>query len=43
MPLKFTHRKQEEVPSPSSSGKVKQDLMALKEEMQKLPQAWSWR
>ncbi len=37
MPLKFTHRKQEEVPSPSSSGKVNQDLVALKDEMQKLP------
>ncbi len=37
MPLKFTHRKQEEVPSPSSSGKVNEDLVALKDEMQKLP------
>ena len=37
MPLKFTHRNQEEVPSPSSNGRVNQDLMALKDEMQKLP------
>jgi TusA-related sulfurtransferase len=36
MPLKFTHRSENEVPTPSSSGKVNQDLMALKDEMQKL-------
>jgi hypothetical protein len=36
MPLKFTHRKAEEVPSPSASGKINEDLIALKNEMSKL-------
>ncbi len=36
MPLNITHRKEDEVPSPGSSGKVNQDLMALKAEMSKL-------
>jgi hypothetical protein len=37
MPLKFTQRKPEEVPTPSASGKVNQDLLNLKNEMSKLP------
>ena len=36
MPLKFTHRNQSEVPTSTSTGKVNQDLLALKDEMQKL-------
>ena len=36
MPLKITHRKQEEVPSPGSSGKVNEDLMTVKGEMARL-------
>ena len=36
MPLKFSQRKQEEVPTPSASGKVNQDLLAIREEMSKL-------
>jgi len=36
MPLKFTQRKPEEVPTPSASGKVNQDLLNLKNEMSKL-------
>ncbi len=37
MPLKFTHRSPDEVPSPSSTGKVNEDLMELKDHMMKLP------
>ncbi len=37
MPLKFTHRSQDEVPSPSSNGKVNQNLMDIKDAMMKLP------
>ena len=36
MPLKVTHRKEEEVPKPSASGKINEDLQALKNEMLKL-------
>jgi len=36
MPLKFTQRKPEEVPTPSASGKVNQDLLNLKNEMSRL-------
>ena len=36
MPLKFTQRSAAEVPTPSSSGKVNEDLVALKGEMSKL-------
>ena len=36
MPLKFSQRKQEEVPTPSASGKVNQDLLAIREEMSRL-------
>ena len=36
MPLKFTHRKQEKVPTPTSAGKVNEDRTALRGEMQKL-------
>jgi hypothetical protein len=36
MPLKITHKTESEVPTPTSTGKVNQDLMALKAEMQKL-------
>ena len=36
MPLRFTHRKEEEVPTPTASGKVNQDLLNLKNEMSKL-------
>ena len=36
MPLRITHRKQEEVPTPSSSGKINEDIEAIKAEMAKL-------
>jgi hypothetical protein len=36
MPLKITHRKQDDVPTPSGSGRVNQDLVTLKNEMSKL-------
>jgi hypothetical protein len=36
MPLKFSHRKPDEVPTPSSSGKVNEDLLNLKNEMTRL-------
>ena len=36
MPLKFNHRKADEVPTPSASGKINEDLIALKNEMAKL-------
>jgi hypothetical protein len=37
MPLKFTHRNQDEVPTPGASGKVNEDFVALKSQMQGLP------
>ena len=36
MPLRITQRKEEEVPTPSSSGKINEDLMAIKNEMGRL-------
>jgi hypothetical protein len=36
MPLTFTQRKQEEVPSAGSNGKVNEDLLSIKNEMAKL-------
>ena len=36
MPLRISHKREEEVPTPNSTGKVNQDLMELKEEMRKL-------
>ena len=36
MPLKISHRKAEDVPTPSASGKINQDLIAVKNEMAKL-------
>jgi hypothetical protein len=36
VPLRFSQRKPEEVPTPSASGKVNQDLLNLKNEMSKL-------
>src|SRR2546423_13549277 len=36
MPLKFTHRRPEEVPSATSTGRVNHDLIAIKNEMVKL-------
>jgi len=36
MPLKITHKRENEVPTPTSTGKVNEDLVALKNEMQKL-------
>ena len=36
MALKFAHRKQEDIPTPTSAGKVNEDLAGLKAEMQKL-------
>ncbi len=36
MPIRITHRKQEEVPTPSSTGKVNADIEAIKAEMAKL-------
>jgi spore cortex formation protein SpoVR/YcgB (stage V sporulation) len=36
MPLKITHKKEEEVPLAGASGRVNQDLLAIKSEMQKL-------
>jgi hypothetical protein len=36
MPLRITHRRKEEMPTPSGSGKVNQDLIVLKSEMSKL-------
>ncbi len=37
MPLKITHRKEQEVPAPSASGKANEELYRLKMEMSKLP------
>jgi hypothetical protein len=36
MPLKITHRKDNEVPTPGGSGMVNPDLLTLKNEMSKL-------
>ncbi len=36
MPLNISHKKENEVPTAGSSGKVNEDLMALKNEMSKL-------
>ena len=36
MPLRITHRKEDEVPTPSSSGKINEDLVAIKSEMARL-------
>ena len=38
MPLRITTRKEEDVPTPSSSGKINEDLVAIKNEMAKLAQ-----
>jgi hypothetical protein len=42
MPLKITHKNEDEVPTPTSAGKVNEDLAALKAEMQKLA-SWCWK
>jgi TusA-related sulfurtransferase len=36
MPLKIAQKKEEEVPTPGRTGKVNQELVALKDEMRKL-------
>jgi spore cortex formation protein SpoVR/YcgB (stage V sporulation) len=36
MPLKITHRKEDEVPTPSAMGRVNEDLETIKSEMRKL-------
>ncbi len=36
MPLRITHKREDEVPTPGASGRVNQDLLALRTEMQKL-------
>lgn len=36
MPLKITHRKREDVPTPSQKGRINQDLIAIKREMANL-------
>lgn len=36
MPLTITHKKEDDVPTPTSTGKVNEDFEALKSEMQKL-------
>ncbi len=36
MPLKITHKPEQEVPTPGRAGKVNEELLALKEEMKKL-------
>ena len=36
MPLKFAQRTEAEAPTPSSTGKVNEDLLAIKTEMMKL-------
>jgi len=38
MPLKITHKPEEDVPTPGRTGKVNEDLVALKAEMLKLGQ-----
>ncbi len=36
MPLRFAQKKEEEVPRPGASGKINQDLLAIRSEMTKL-------
>jgi len=36
VPLKFTQKRIDEVPTPSASGRVNQDLVSIKNEMSKL-------
>jgi spore cortex formation protein SpoVR/YcgB (stage V sporulation) len=36
MPLNITHRKEDEVPTPSAMGRVNEDLETIKSEMRKL-------
>ena len=36
MPLKFTHKQEDQVPRPTKSGKVNEELIAVKNEMSKL-------
>ena len=36
MPLRISHRREDEVPTPSSSGKLNEDLITVKNEMAKL-------
>ena len=36
MPMRISHKKAEEVPTPGGSGRINEDLVALKNEMQKL-------
>jgi hypothetical protein len=38
MPLKITHRKEEEVPRPTAAGRINENVEAIKAEMQKLGQ-----
>jgi hypothetical protein len=38
MPLKITHRKEEEVPRPTAAGRINENLEAIKTEMLKLGQ-----
>jgi len=38
MPLKITHRKEEEVPRPGAAGRINENLEAIKAEMLKLGQ-----
>jgi hypothetical protein len=37
VPLRISHRRQEDVPVPNAAGKVNEDLLAIKNEMGKLP------
>ena len=36
MPLKFSHKRIDEVPTPNASGRINQDLVSIKNEMSKL-------
>ena len=36
MPLKFSHKRMDEVPTPNASGRINQDLVSIKNEMAKL-------
>ena len=36
MPLKFSHKRMDEVPTPNASGRINQDLVSIKNEMSKL-------
>jgi hypothetical protein len=38
MPLKITHRKEEEVPRPTAAGRINENIEAIKAEMLKLGQ-----